>query len=232
MGLSVIIPVAKGDQTWRSLLPDLVHLDLDDEIIFVAPEDRTSDLHAENQKHKRTVPCRWIISAMGRAKQLNLGAQTATKDHLWFLHCDSRIAESGIRKLKNSIIKNSDSILFFNLKFLNDGPAWIIANELGTWIRSRILRLPFGDQGFCMSRKIYFQLNGFDEAATYGEDHLLIWKAHQTRVPIKCIPEALKTSSRKYKEQGWSHTTAKHLILTIRQAVPELLRLLQIRSVK
>ena len=229
MKLSVIIPVGRGDGTWKSLLPDLRALDQEDEIVFISPETRESELVDEIARLEIKTPCRWIQSSPGRAKQLNLGAKEATNKIFWFLHCDSRISRAGVKNLKGLISKNDNQILFFNLEFLNDGPRLISFNEIGAWIRSRVLRLPFGDQGFCMHKSTFTILGGFDESTHYGEDHLLIWKAHQIGIPIRCAGSGLKTSARKYKHQGWSKTTARHVILTFRQALPELIHLLRSR---
>lgn len=229
VGLSVIIPVGAGDETWKSILPDLCSLDQDDEIVFVSPEPGVSELTVELSRVGIRTPCRWIQSSPGRAKQLNLGAKEAGNENLWFLHCDSRISNAGVKNLKASISKNTKQILFFNLKFLDDGPRLISINEIGAWIRSRVLRLPFGDQGFCLSKVTFADLGGFDESAPYGEDHLLIWKAHQKGISIRCLGSGLKTSARKYSQQGWSKTTAQHVALTFRQAIPELIQLLRSR---
>ena len=229
LGLSVIIPIGKEDQSWKRLLPDLAALSPDDEIIFVSSESNLSDFAAELEKVQIKTPFRSIQSSQGRARQLNLGAKDATREILWFLHCDSRISSLGIRKLKDSISRIPNQILFFDLKFLNDGPGLTSINEVGAWFRSRLLRLPFGDQGFCMSKTTFTNLGGFNEKAAYGEDHLLIWKAHQIGISIKCIGSGLKTSARKYTKLGWSKTTTQHVTLTLRQAFPELIRLIASR---
>ncbi len=227
LGLSVIIPVGKKDQAWENLLPDLCSLDHDDEIVFVSEENVESNFIHKVSRLKISAPCRWIQSSPGRAKQLNLGAKEATNENLWFLHCDSRISSQGIRNLKNANSKQSSQILFFNLEFLNDSSQLMSLNEIGGWVRSRVLRLPFGDQGLCLSKATFAILGGFDENAPYGEDHLLIWKAHQKRIPIGCVGSGLKTSARKYARQGWSQTTTRHVALTFRQALPELIKLLR-----
>lgn len=223
----MIIPVGNKDEAWKSLLPDLNSLNHDDEIIFVSQETAESDFSGEVSRFKISSTCRWIQSSPGRAKQLNLGAKEARKENLWFLHCDSRISSQGIKNLRKAISKHSSDILFFNLKFLNGGSQLMSLNEIGGWIRSRVLRLPFGDQGFCLSKAVFATLGGFDESAPYGEDHLLIWKAHQKGIPIHCVGSGLRTSSRKYALQGWSQTTTRHVVLTFRQALPELIKLLR-----
>ena len=219
----MIIPVGNKDEAWKSLLPDLCHLDYDDEIVFVSPENGESNFAFEASQFKGSATCRWIQSDLGRAKQLNLGSREAKNQNLWFLHCDSRISSEGIRNLKSAVSKRPGKIL----EFLKDSSQPMSLNEVGAWIRSRVLRLPFGDQGFCLSKTTFTTLGGFDENAPYGEDHLLIWKAHQKGIPIHCVGSGLRTSSRKYAMQGWSQTTTRHVVLTFRQAIPELIKLLR-----
>ncbi len=227
MGLSVVIPVAEGDSAWKELLPDLVSLTAEDEIIVSSKRSLKEKLRNEAEKNALSCAVHWAPSTVGRAKQLNTGARWAKSDFFWFLHCDSKIPNGAIEKLKKSIEKSPRAIHFFNLKFLSDGPSLMATNGCGVWLRSRILRLPFGDQGYCLHRDVFAQLGGFCEKATYGEDHLLIWRAHQNKVKLCCVGAPLYTSARRYRAHGWLKTTTRHLALTVRQATPELVRLIK-----
>lgn len=228
-GLSVIIPVAEDDEAWKSLLPHLATLTTEDEVILSSKNSLKDALQKEVVKYRLSCVCRSVLSPIGRAHQLNMGARWATKTFFWFLHGDSKVSEKAIQKLKISIKKRPKGIHFFNLKFLNDGPSLTIANEYGAWIRSRIFRLPFGDQGYCLHQDTFAQLSGFCETATYGEDHLLIWKAHQNKIKLHCVGETLYTSARRYASFGWVSTTSKHLWLTIFQGAPAFGRLIKSR---
>jgi len=222
LGLSVVIPVAKDDRSWLVLLPDLVSLGVDDEVIFVSPTPESQEFRDAIHTSRLSANTTWIQSAPGRARQLNVGALRSKNEFLWFLHCDSRIGSSAIGALNLSLISSSHAVLFFNLKFLGDGPALMAVNRVGAFFRSRVLRLPFGDQGLCVSKEVFERLGKFDETAPYGEDHLFVWRAHQTGVPLVCVGQNLFTSARKYKERGWSTTTFRHVLLTLKQALPQL----------
>jgi hypothetical protein len=87
--------------------------------------------------------------------------------------------------------------------------------------------MPFGDQGLVLARSTMAALGGFDESAPYGEDHLLVWAAHRGGVPLRATGARLLTSARKYQERGWLQTTSAHVLLTYRQAWPELLKLVR-----
>jgi hypothetical protein len=69
-----------------------------------------------------------------------------------------------------------------------------------------------------LPRTLFERLDGFDEHASYGEDHLLVWAAHHAGVPVVPVGASLRTSARRYRERGWLRTTLRHLLLTARQA--------------
>ncbi len=222
VSISVVIPIAEGDQSWEDLLSDLSALNQKDEVLCVVTSPATKI--AESLK---SLPCpsQVIQSPPGRAIQLNRGAQRAAKTFVWFLHCDSRISKSGIEAMGAALAQDPQGFYFYDLRFLKDGPKLMGLTELGTLFRSRILRLPFGDQGFIMSLETFKTLGGFSETAAYGEDHLLVWRAHHMGIKLKTIGASLYTSARRYRVHGWRQTTVYHLKLTIQQAWPQLLKL-------
>lgn len=234
MRLSVIIPVAKNDEAWRGLLESLRFLTYEDEVIFVA-HTRSSfqKVTVETKKlkllFKIKCPVRWILSSKGRAKQMNAGAREATNEFLWFLHCDSNFSKKNVLKLKAYLKMDQSKLYYFRLFFQKEASILMNLNTFGVRFRSEVLNLPFGDQGYCLHKDNFDQLGGFCEKAKYGEDHLLIWKAHQCRVILECIPMPIFTSARRYQSQGWANTTLKHIFLTYKQAIPEFFNLLQLR---
>jgi len=233
LNISVVIPVADGDRKWEDLLPDLRSLSENDEIIISSPnEDLKSDVLSTCLKVPLSCKIKFVTSNKGRAKQLNQGAQASSNEMLWFLHCDSHLSKDSINVLKEKFRKQAEAIYYFNLGFDNDGPALSKLNTVGVWLRSHILKLPFGDQGFAMTKNVFNNLGGFCEEASYGEDHLFIWKAHKERTPVICVGGRLITSARKYQMNGWLSTTTHHIWLTLRQAAPQALALLRMRGMK
>lgn len=229
MSLSVVIPVAEGDQAWKELLPDLSALSAEDEIIFCSVAPISEAIETELKSFSIACSYRCVLSPKGRAIQLNKGAQLTVKEFIWFLHCDSKLPHQAISKLKKAIDRKPEALHFFDLRFKNDGPRFIFINDLGVWFRSRVLRLPFGDQGLCIKKSTFLQLGRFCEKAAFGEDHLFVWKAHQNKIELNCVGEALRTSARRYATHGWAQTTLKHLSLTTQQAIPEFIRLIKSR---
>lgn len=227
MGISVVVPVGNNDESWRELIQDFKVFKAEDEVIFVT-NTKAKLLEASKICRQYHLKCqiKWLKSQKGRAKQMNFGAQKSKNEILWFLHSDSRVQKSAINELKRQLLKNKPQIYYFRLSFMDDGPRFMKLNNFGVWVRAELMGLPFGDQGYCMHKDIFKDLGGFSEQVSYGEDHLFIWKAHQTNVTVTCLKNPLYTSSRKYKKYGWFNTTLKHLYLTYKQAIPEFLKLL------
>lgn len=197
--ISIIIPVGPCENALEQLLDDLRPIEKEAELV--------------------------VVSGSSRARQLNDGARRATRDFLWFLHADSRLSSVTVESLLKSLTKDPHVLHYFNLRFLPDGPPLMFINEIGCWIRSHILGVPFGDQGFCLSKKVFEKIGSFPENAKYGEDHLFVWRARQKGIRLRCTGSVLKTSARRYAETGWARLTLSYARMWTRQAWPEFWKL-------
>lgn len=234
--LSIIIPLGPKEKALFTLIKGLSYLPVDLEIIIV---------YATSEKDHFIIPLKssigkilkqknvhWIRSEAGRAQQMNSGGRQSKREYLWFLHADSKINirmyESLIRSLKNK----PNALHYFQLAFLNDGPLRMLrVNEVGVRLRSGLLWMPYGDQGFCIRKKLFIDLGSYPEKEKYGEDHIFVWRARQAGIPIVCTGEKLYTSARKYRDFGWLKTTVNYNILWAKQALPEAKKYLQSRGI-
>ena len=221
--LAVVIPVAPAEIAWRRLLVDLRPLPRGAEVILVGTESPPRDWNEVVDRAGLRCIMRWLQTVPGRARQLNYGAANTSRAFLWFLHADSRITLEGIEALGRALSRSAQSLYFFDLSFEPDGPALVWINAYGANFRSRYLRLPFGDQGFCLPTAQFMSMGQFDESARFGEDHLFVWKAHRRGIAVRPVGAVISTSARKYRQQGWFRTTLTHLLLTAAQAAPQLI---------
>ena len=222
--LSIVVPVGPGDDSWQVLLESLSELPESAEVWLIGIQAEP----VEFSRSRERIGCqmKWIVAPKGRARQMNAGARLSQGEFLWFLHADSQFTSDALVALNASLATASDSVHYFDLSYQTDGPAAARLNAWGVWLRSHLLKLPFGDQGLCMNRATFERLRGFPEDALYGEDHLLVWQAHRQRVPLRAVGATLSTSARKYRDQGWLKTTALHVWRTWKQAFPQLIALL------
>ncbi|MGI1671871.1 MAG: hypothetical protein K6L74_16325 [Neptuniibacter sp.] len=224
--LSVIIPVGPDEKEVPSgLLQDLQKLPENSEVIFVGCDQDSQSQFMEK------LPAEFLqcYAAPGRAQQMNLGAEVAKGRFLWFLHLDSRFNLSLLTNLIENLDKYPERLHYNLLQFVSAGRSPMGLNAHGANLRSRVLGVPFGDQGFAMKRELFFKVGQYPVSAPYGEDHLFVWHARQYGSKLCCNPHKLKTSARKYRQQGWIQLTLKYQYLWLRQALPEALKLIKIR---
>jgi len=174
--VSVIIPVSPVEDRQNQLLENLQELGLKSEIILEMGESR--------------------------AHSLNDGGNRSSKEFLWFLHADSVVNIDCVQALDKNISEHPDALHYFNLAFA-EGSVLLAINQWGAYIRSHALGIPFGDQGFCISKKLFDKLGGFPEGLKYGEDHALVSRAKQAGIKLNCTDVAIYTSARKYEDEGW-----------------------------
>jgi hypothetical protein len=162
-----------------------------------------------------------IVLAKGgsRASAMNAGAARATGACLWFVHADTLLGRNAVGRLRAMARTRPEQVGYFDIRF--DGGGIMRLTDLGVLFRSRVLGLPFGDQALAMPSALFQRLGGYREDAPYGEDHLLVWRAHQLGVPVMSLRAVVGTSALKYRTRGWLRMTLRHLWLTIRQAWPE-----------
>ncbi|HUG17832.1 MAG TPA: glycosyltransferase family 2 protein [Planctomycetaceae bacterium] len=227
--LSVLIPLAPGENSWRDLISDLESVGTCAEILFVVTTEERAHLEDELAQLDLAPAVRTISAPPGRAAQLNAGASAAEGEFLLFLHADSRVSATAWAALLNSLDRHPDRLHYFNLRFQTDGPRWMPLNAWGVWFRSHWFKLPFGDQGLCLKAEQFRQIGPFDESVPYGEDHVFVWTARIHGMRLRCTGASIETSARKYRDHGWLRTTLRHLWLTIRQAVPNWWRLVRRR---
>ena len=227
--LAVIVPVGPGDQAWRTLLPQLSFLPAGAEICVVFCQQSALPLatelpalvDAERAVKTALVAAKTICitAPIGRARQLNAGVACTQNAELWFVHADSVLHTNTEAALIRALSAKShtQALHYFDLRFAAGSSRKMRINEFGVWLRTRLFRLPFGDQGFLLTRANFVRLGGYDETLASAEDHALIWRARRAGLVIRAIGTSLSTSARRYAEYGWGKTTFKHLRLTWQQ---------------
>ena len=175
--VSIIIPAAPGETAHERLLHDLQPFGV--EII--------------------------VSSEGSRAKSLNAGAAKARNPFLWFLHADSRVSSKNIKDLTRALARRSNALHYFDLAYEEGG--LVTLNAWGANIRSRLFGIPYGDQGFCVSKTLFEKIGDYPEDVPYGEDLLFVRKAKKAGIKLNRIPSKLETSARKYYQHGWLKLT-------------------------
>jgi hypothetical protein len=226
--LSVIVPLAAGERLWRDLLNDLIALPEGSEVILVGAEPiDAAELAVYSGRGVFSV--RHLAGHVGRAVQMNQGAYASQKDFLWFLHADSKIPKPAIVALRAALASEAEALHFFELNFLNDGPRLVGLNKLGVNWRSQVLGLPFGHQGFALSRAQFLRIGSFSEElpSGEGEDQSFIFEARRKRIPVRAIRSPIFTSARRYVAEGWVSGTSARVWKNTKHVVSEYVKLMR-----
>ena len=205
MDLSVIIPVSKRENDFK-LIKQLREKFKDCEIIIVADEANKL-VELENLE----VDQLYLLNNLSRAKALNKGANFSTRKNLWFLHLDSNLDHI---QLSDVIALNEFTMSTFLLQFDQANCWWIAA---GANFRTKIFGIPFGDQSFLVSKKLFNFIGDFNESLLEGEDHEFIWRTKSLNIRLNVINKKIITSAIKYKNKK-IYQTVQTLIKTIFQA--------------
>ncbi len=146
----------------------------------------------------------------GRGTQLATGAAAASGDWLLFLHADCR-PEPGWAQAVGDFIaapRAAGRAGYFDLALDDPAPAARRLERLVAW-RSRVLALPYGDQGLLISRSLYNAVGGFaplplmedvDMARRLGRDRL-------ARIGARCL-----ASAQRYRRDGYWRRPLRNLV--------------------
>ena len=196
ISISIIIPVLNEEHYIGKLLDHIARVgspNLIGEIICVdgGSLDKTQEMA---QKYGAKV----IRSKRGRARQMNLGAQHAKGNVLYFLHADTLPPKNFDRSIMDASEAGYETGCF-RMKFDTNNPvlgffAWL------SRINHALCR--GGDQSLFVKRSLFQKSEGFNEAYLIYEDTEFITRLYR-QTKFKVLPDHVVTSARKYREVGW-----------------------------
>jgi rSAM/selenodomain-associated transferase 2 len=139
-----------------------------------------------------------ILSAPGRAKQMNLGALNATGDVLLFLHADTMLPEN----VDSIIVDNIDNELVWGCFTLHlSGERYIFrVIEYFINLRSKYSGIATGDQGIFITKKLYKLVEGYPDFPLM-EDIAICQLLKSNSKPV-FLGDHLVSSSRRWEEKG------------------------------
>ncbi len=144
----------------------------------------------------------FVSGLKGRGGQLRRGAEAAKGDWLLFLHADTVLAPGWtkvVRRHLDAAAPGRDRAGVFRLAFDDDSMA---ASLVASWanLRTRLLAMPFGDQGLLISRKLYREIGGFPDQPIM-EDVEIVRRVGRRR--LTRLDSVATTSSERYRKVGW-----------------------------
>lgn len=152
-----------------------------------------------------------LVSKAGRGHQMNAGAERAQGRILLFLHADTRLPARALQKIVYTIEKTKAVAGAFD--FSIDSSRWILAwISRGASLRSRLTRLPYGDQAIFMTRAVFHALGGYADFPIL-EDVDLMRRLKRQRLPIAFICDRVSISARRWEKEGILFCTLRNWML-------------------
>jgi rSAM/selenodomain-associated transferase 2 len=194
--ISIIIPVYNEEETLLSFLEDVQAKYSNQFPIEIIVVDGGS-----TDKTKKIVQAcsgvQLVFSEKGRAKQMNAGAIVAQNSILYFLHCDSIPPKNFDVELVENV-KKGNLAGCFKMQF--DYNHWFL--KIITWFtRFNHISCRGGDQSLFVTKKLFLQINGFDESYTIYEDNEICKRLYEQK-QFAVIQRNIITSARRFKKNG------------------------------
>ena len=194
MNVSIIIPLYNEAKAIERFLASIESLARQAQIIFVdgGSTDGSDELVKRWCDSKG---CQFYRSSKGRAKQMNLGAEAARGDALFFLHSDSFAPKGCVAEVKRVLKKYNWGC--FGIRFASKDPLMKICQMISN-NRIRDRKVVFGDQGIFIKRETFFDVGGFPDLPIM-EDYQFSLTMKERGERIGIAGGLITTSDRRYK---------------------------------
>ena len=197
--ISIIIPTRNEADSIGRLLPELLAVPgVELLVVDGGSTDNTVDI-------AKSLGAQVLSSPPGKAKQMNAGAEAAHGNILLFLHCDTKLAPGFVVQIEAALNQPEISAGAFQLSIDSKGFGLRVIEWLVNF-RSKILQMPYGDQGIFVTTDMFFSVGAFPPQPIM-EDFEFIRKLRK-RGKIKILPLHATTSSRRWERLGILKTTA------------------------
>jgi len=206
--ISVIIPVLNESRGINDLIAHIRSQAPVDtvEIIVVDGDPAGSTIKAVSQPDIVRA-----IAGAGRSIQMNCGAAHATSDVLLFLHADTFLPQNAFTRIRKAFEDAEYVAGCFDLGIRSDRRIFRIT-ERYVALRTRVTRIPFGDQAIFIRRDYFERIGGYREIPIMEDVELM--RRIRGRGDIVCIiPEKVSTSARRWEQEGVLFTTLRNWML-------------------
>ncbi|MCX5818642.1 MAG: TIGR04283 family arsenosugar biosynthesis glycosyltransferase [Deltaproteobacteria bacterium] len=206
--ISVIIPVFREQAVINETIESVRRLRGGDaaEIIVVDGQAEGETFAAIRDAAVRKVP-----SEKGRGGQLNRGTAVAAGDVLLFLHADTVLPPAAFERIAEAMRDEGCAGGAFDLRIDSPGAGFRVIETVAN-LRSRLTRIPYGDQAIFIRASCFRTLGGFKEIPIM-EDVDLMRRIKRNGGRIVIFREPVTTSARRWEKEGLVFGTLRNWFL-------------------
>lgn len=205
---SIIIPVLHEPDTINPLIKSLFEQPSHESCeIIVVDGSPTGDTLAVIDTDKVIQ----LASPAGRALQMNAGAAVARGEILVFLHADTRLPDNALSAVRTAL---QDKRCVGGAFALGIGSGKFVFKVIAAVasFRSRLTRIPYGDQALFLRRDYFGNLGGYRELPLM-EDLEIMYRIKKRGDKICILAQKVSTSPRRWEEEGILYATLRNWIL-------------------
>jgi uncharacterized protein len=208
--ISIIIPVLHEGDRIGSCLDHLARIakDISYEVIVSDGDPHGSTLSTLPSRFADVVE---VQSPVGRGAQLNAGAEVARGRILLFLHVDACLPARALHQALETCEQKKWVGGAFDLAIASPRLSLKVIAKVASW-RSRLTRIPYGDQAIFLRREIFEQVQGYPDIPIM-EDVALMQHFKQNSYAIKILSNAVTVSPRRWEQEGILRCTLRNWIL-------------------
>ncbi|MEL6462581.1 MAG: TIGR04283 family arsenosugar biosynthesis glycosyltransferase [Cyanobacteria bacterium J06621_15] len=203
--ISIIIPTLNESQNIKATLAS-TQISTNVEVIVVdgGSEDNTVEI-------VESLGLKVIPGHKNRAYQMNIGAKNATGDILLFLHADTLLPANFDIMVREALKHHSTVAGAFALR-INASNIGLRLVEWGVKWRSKLLKMPYGDQAIFITREKFKYIGGFPELAIMEDFELIRNLKKLGKITFISVP--VITSPRRWLKKGiWQTTLINQIVI-------------------
>jgi rSAM/selenodomain-associated transferase 2 len=212
--ITVVIPTLNAEATLGPTLASLVSAAVDGlvrEVIVV--DGGSTDRTAEIVDH---AGANLLTGNKGRGQQLAAGAAQARFPWLLFLHADTVLVpgwerEAGLFMQRIDMGDRPSAAAAFRFTLDDEGAKPRVLEQLVA-LRCKALRLPYGDQGLLIPKRLYEEIGGYRPLALM-EDVDLVRRLGRRRTVM--LRTRAITNAERFRREGYVRRSARNLLCLV-----------------
>jgi len=208
--ISIIIPVLNESAGINNTLEHLSGLiavnGLPAEIIVVDGDQEGKTIAAIKDDKVITV-----VGKPGRGRQMNRGAALSKGEILLFLHADTLLPDDGLTLIAGACADLPFTAGAFDLAIDSERPIFRLIEKTAS-LRSRMTRIPYGDQAFFFDAGYFHAIGGFAEIP-FLEDVEIMRRIKKRGEKIVFLNRSVHTSARRWEKDGAIKRTLRNRLL-------------------
>lgn len=208
--ISIIVPVLHEGEQILTLLTSLANnsAGINYEVIVVDGDPYGSTVRLVPETSQLITQ----IAAPGRGSQMNAGAKVAASEILMFLHADTQLPQAALSQVWQLLQHHPEYAGgAFNLGIRSSRWLLQLVAKGASW-RSRLTRMPYGDQAIFLRRSVFTAVGGYPEEPLM-EDVALMRRVKQHQQQIYIFSDRVLVSPRRWEYEGVLYCTLRNWTL-------------------